>query len=240
MSENVKAKIKVDVENLDKVKEQVASLKSMIIAKAAEHDIQLDAKELEMVEIDWASLVRPEDKIDIKGEEYIKLAGLRRLARMRGYVLSSSRVIQAAEYQNMRNCTVEHTIQWSDGTVDCHAADASYRTINDGFKNFPTAMACNRAEARCIRAALGIEMCSHEEIGPESGDEDLSGPSNDQQRAAIEMLLTRRKISPDDSTELFGDTLTKKIVIDGKFVLDNITHQEAIKIMAALNKPKKK
>ncbi len=222
------------------LEEEVAAIKSTFKALAAEQGLELDLEAVQRLEVDWASMVRPEDKIELNGDEYIKLSGLRRLARLRGYLSSTSRVVQAAEYDNHRNCTVEHTIQWSDGVVDCHAADASWRTINDGFKNFPTAMACNRAEARCIRAALGIEMCSHEEIGPDSGDEDLSGPSNDQQKSAIDMLIKRRKVTVEQAAEMFGETLANKVVQDGQFVLKDVSHQEAISMMAALNKPTKK
>ena len=232
--------VEVDVKNLDEVKAQITALRSMITAKAEEAGLEFNADELVHLEIDWAAMVRKEDTVQIHGDDFIKLSGLRRLARLRGYISSTSRVVQAAEYDNSRNVTVEHTIIWKDGTVDCHAADASWRTINDGFKNFPTAMACNRAEARCIRASLGIEMCSHEEIGPESGDEDLSGPSSDQQKAAINMMLKRNAIDPAVSVEIFGSDLAVKI--GETFDLSKITHQEGIALMGALNKfkPKKK
>lgn len=222
------------------LQEEIVALKSMIAEKSSELGVEFKAEELQKLEIDWSSMVREEDMVKIRGDDFIKLAGLRRLARLRGYLSSTSRVVQPPEYENHRNCTVEHTIQWADGIVDCHAADASWRTINDGFKNFPVAMACNRAEARCIRASLGIEMCSHEEIGPDEGDEDLSGPSNDQQKSAINMLMARHKVSIEDSIERFGETIGSKIVVDDKFNLNNTTYQEAIKIMASLNKPIKK
>ncbi|MCI0564847.1 MAG: hypothetical protein MN733_40795, partial [Nitrososphaera sp.] len=137
-------------------------------------------------------------------------------------------------YENKRNATIEWEIGWLDGIVDGACADASWYTCNDGFKNYPVAIASNRAEARCIRAALGIETCSYEEVGPQ--DEDLSGPGNDQQKGVIELLIKRNKLDVSKVAEMVGPELSKKIIKNDAIVLTDITHQEAIKILGILNK----
>jgi hypothetical protein len=192
--------------------------------------------DFECCELDWNKMVKKEGVIKIGDQDYITLNELRRLARLRGYMSSMPNVIQVPEYDNHRQATVQWEIVWKDGTIDGAAADASWKTCNPGFRNFTVAIASNRAEARCIRAGLGIATCSVEEIGPE--DEDLSGPANDQQKSAIIMLLNRNKITTNRILEVFGPDIATRVV-DGDVVnLNNLTHQEAVKMMGCLNKYK--
>jgi len=214
--------------------EEAAKWKSVALAMAKQMELDLEEKP----EINWNQLVRPEGRIQIEGEEYITLAELRRLARLRGYLSSRPKVVQVPEYDNGRHTTVEWELVWADGTVDGAAADAYWKSVNPGFRNYVVAIASNRAEARCIRAALGIDTCSYEEVGPDD-EEDFSGPITDQQKAGIEMLLKRNKIGIDKFADVFGDALVGKIVKDNKVNLDGLTHQDAVKMMGCLNKYKK-
>jgi hypothetical protein len=227
------AEIKVNLENSD----VVAKLSGLVKEIAAVSEIELTDEQLSLVDIDWNAQVKEEGKIQIDGNDYITLNELRRLARLRGYISSKPTVIQTPEYENKRQATVEWEIIWRDGIIDGSAADAAWHTCNPGFRNFTVAIASNRAEARCIRAALGIDTCSFEEIGPE--DEDLSGPSSDQQKSVITMLLSRYKIDVNQFAELFGDDIASKI-IDGDTVnVSSLSHQDAVKMVAVLNKYKK-
>jgi hypothetical protein len=218
--------------------EEVAVLKSRLAELAVEKDIQWNAEEMEQLYIDWASLVRPDGLVDIEGQEYIKLSELRRLARLRGYVCSRPKVIQVPEYEKHRQTTVEWEIVWRDGTIDGAAADASWRTCNAGFRNYTVAIASNRAEARCIRAALGIDTCSYEEVGPE--DEDLSGKITDQQVTGITLLVKRKKIADEILFELAGQEIAAKINTNGKLDFTKLTNQEGITVMGKLNAFKEK
>jgi len=211
----------------------IEKLKNLVLEIANSAGIELTEEQLEMTETNWNEKVRDEGKIDIDGTEFITLAELRRLARLRGYVSSRPNVVQAPVYENHRQTTVEWEIVWRDGTIDGACADASWRTCNPGFRNFTVPIASNRAEARCIRAALGIETCSFEEVGPE--DEDLSGPANDQQKVAIGALIKRFKLDADKIIELFGDDTGRMLVADGS---KKLTHQQAVTVMAILNKYK--
>jgi hypothetical protein len=218
--------------------EEIGALQALMAEWANKNGLTLTPEDLQKVQVDWNSLIRPAGRIEIEGKPYITLAELRRLAKFRGYVYSRPSVMQVPEYDNHRQATVQWEIGWSDGVIDGACADASWRTCNEGFRNFTVAIASNRAEARCIRAALGIEMCSVEEVGPQ--DEDLSGPANDQQKAALDMLLKRSKVAPEQATDVFGEVIAKKIVKDNTIVLNDLTHQEAITMMGALNKGKAK
>lgn len=228
-----KAEIAVNLENT----ELFTKLQGLVKELAAKAEVELTEEDLDLVTIDWNEKVRPEGKITIDGNDYITLNELRRLARLRGYISSKPTVIQVPEYENHRQTTVEWEIVWRDGCIDGAAADASWRTCNPGFRNFTVAIASNRAEARCIRGALGIDTCSFEEIGPD--DEDLSGPANDQQKGAIPMLLTRYKITNEMLPELIGDEIAAKIVDGDTVNVGSLTHQDAVKILAAINKHKK-
>ena len=224
-------KVGVDLKNTEPFERLVALVKEL----ASHADIELKPEDLELVTIDWNEKVSEKGTIELDGNKYITLNELRRLARLRGYISSKPTVIQVPEYENKRQATIEWEIIWRDGAIDGACADASWHTCNPGFRNFTVAIASNRAEARCIRAALGIDTCSYEEIGPE--DEDISGPSSDQQRAAVRLLITRNKITEiEQLVELFGDTIATKISADK---VNDLTHQEAVKVMAAMNKYKK-
>lgn len=221
------------------VPENVEKLKALVKELAVAGNVELTPDQLELTDTNWNELVSEDGMIDIDGNKYITLAELRRLARMRGYISSRPEVVQVPIYDNHRQTTVSWEIVWRDGTIDGAAADASWKTCNPGFRNYTVAIASNRAEARCIRSALGIATCSYEEIGPE--DEDLSGPSSDQQQGAIALLLGRNKIEAGQYEELFGDVIATKLIAGGDktISLSELTHQEAVKMMSVLNKYKK-
>jgi len=160
---------------------------------------------LQTEDVDWNEKIDKEMLIEINGHKFVPLSELDRLARERGFASSESMVIQPPVYENHRNATVTWRIVWNDGTSIACSADANWRTINPGFRNFPICIAENRARARTIRLSLGITMCSYEEIGPE--DEDLSEPSSDQQRSAIDMLIKRYKLDHAQLVEILGDKI---------------------------------
>jgi hypothetical protein len=225
----IKVEVEIDTDKLTKM----ASLVKEIATAAG---IELTENQLKMVEVDWNEKVSDAGRLKIDGNDFITLNELRRLARLRGYISSKPSVIQVPDYENHRQATVEWEIIWRDGAIDGAAADASWRTCNPGFRNFTVAIASNRAEARCIRAALGIDTCSLEEVGPD--DEDLSGPANDQQKGAIPMLLSRYNISKERYCELFGDDLGVKIGHGDTLNVTGLTHTEAAKMLAVINKYK--
>ncbi len=230
-------------------KEEVAEstteeqLKSLILEMAAANGTELTPDQITLTTTDWNELISDEGKIETDdGNEYITLAELRRLARLRGYHSSRPNVVQVPEFENRKHATVEWEIVWRDGIVDGACACASRSTINDGFRNFTVAIASNRAEARCIRAALGINTCSYEEIGPDDAsgeDEYATEAATDQQKKAITMLVSRHKIT--NIAEILGEELTATLPLSGDHLdLSQISNKQAVKVLAALNKYKGK
>lgn len=222
---------------------EIERLKSVILEMATANEIELTPEQITFTLTDWNELISPEGKIEgDDGNEYITLAELRRLARLRGYHSSRPEVVQVPEFENAKHATVQWTIHWRDGVIDGACACASRHTINDGFKNFTTAIASNRAEARCIRSALGINTCSYEEIGPGDDTEEYSSDvttATDQQKSAITMLLSRNKIT--NIADVLGEELTAKLPLSGGFLdLSEMSNVQAVKVMAALNKYKGK
>ena len=225
---------------------ETEQLKSLILEMAAENGTELTPEQITFTLTDWNELISPEGKIETDdGNEYITLAELRRLARMRGYHSSKPEVVQVPEFENAKHATVQWTIHWRDGVVDGACACASRHTVNDGFKNFTTAIASNRAEARCIRSALGISTCSYEEIGPGDDTEEYTSDvttATDQQKSAINMLLIRNgSESGTKYVDFFGEGLLAKLpIVNGVLDIPNLTNSQAVKVMAALNKYKGK
>lgn len=190
----------------------------------------IDKKLLEPT--NWNDLVDKKGMVQIQGKDYITLGELRRLARIRGYQASYPKVVQTPEYTNNRQATVEWHIVWNDGVEDGACADASYKTVNTGFKNFTVAIAGNRAEARAIRAALGIEMCSDIEAGPE--EEENDAPISENQKNAINFILNRKKLGTDQAIQVFGE-LAPKMIVNDKIILDGLTQSDATKVIGKLN-----
>lgn len=215
--------------------EKLTILKEAFIAyaKRVGEDIPADLIDKKLLEpTNWNEQISKKGLIQIDGKDFITLGELRRLARLRGYQSSAPKVIQCPEYANNRQATVEWRIIWNDGTEDGACADASYKTVNTGFKNFTVAIAGNRAEARAIRSALGIEMCSDIEAGP--ADEDTGEAISENQKNAINFILNRKKLSTDKAVEVFGE-LAPKMIVGDKIICDALTQNEATKIIGKLN-----
>ena len=96
-------------------------------------------------------------------------AGLRRVAELLlGPIThSSSRVVQAPNPGNEYTAVVEHFIEF-----DCEysskqftaAADVSKHNTDKQFLAYPTAVACTRAEAICLKKALKLKRLAAEEV----------------------------------------------------------------------------
>ena len=209
------------------INEENVKLKAMIREFAEQNSITLSDEDLQLTEVDWNELIDKKALVQIEGQDFIPLAELDRLARLRGYKVSESLVIQAPEYANNRNATITWRIVWNDGQITACSADANYKTINPGFKNYPVCIAESRARSRAIRLALGIKTCSVEEVCL-ADDEDLSGPANPQQLTAIQTLMKRKN---PDLAAVFGEITANKIKNEGK----ELTYNEALTIIGKLN-----
>ena len=119
------------------------------------------------------------------------------------------------------------------GTADCNS-----KNVSGKFASYPTAVAESRAEARCLRKALGIRMLSSEEIGFREGagaiEASPKGKVGSSVVKAIEKLCTERGV---DAVQVLEK------VVDGDrastiFELSELTTAEGQSAMAWLNEQK--
>lgn len=168
-----------------------------------------------LFDTDWESellegetLTRSEDgdKINV-----VLLSGLQRLARMAG--ITGQEVVIQTPSENMIQAIFKSTFRVLDTSSDSYyevsfvgTADCSGRNTDGKFKNYPTAVAESRAEARSLRKALGIKMLSSEEIGfRDSGTAAVEASPNkkvdSQIVAALERLCESRKLDVAEALE---------------------------------------
>ena len=195
---------------------------------------------------DWCAELEAGDKATRReGNEELEvvlLAGLQRLARVAGIVKQAC-VLQTHEGKNTLVQAIFTSVFTTDdglvefvGTADCNA-----KNLSGKFAAYPTAVAESRAEARCLRKALGIRMLSSEEIGFREGtgaiEASPKGKAASSVIKAIEKLCEDRGVDPVQVFEKVLDTDRAANI----FELSELTVDEAQKAMGWLNdqKPKK-
>lgn len=188
---------------------------------------------------DWCSLLEEGDTVTRKeGSESIDvvlLAGLQRLARQAGISYQgcviqtpSPSMVQAIYTATFRD--VDDNEVSFVGTADC-----STKNTSEKFAVYPTAVAESRAEARCLRKALGIKMLSSEEIGFREGAQVLEAAPgrrvDSQIVAALETLCNSRGVDPVTVLEAVLDDKRASSI----FEFGELTTKEAQDAMAWLN-----
>ena len=192
---------------------------------------------------DWCVELESGDKATRKeGNEEIEvvlLAGLQRLARVAGIVKQAC-VLQTHEGKNTLVQAIFTTVFKTDdglvefvGTADCNA-----KNISGKFAAYPTAVAESRAEARCLRKALGIRMLSSEEIGFREGASSMEAKPGGKAAAsvikAIETLCEDRGVDVVQVLEKVLDAERAAVI----FELSELSTSEAQKAMGWLNDQK--
>lgn len=180
--------------------------------------------------------IRKEGGKEIK---VVLLAGLQRLARMAGITRQdcviqtpAPTMVQAIFSASFELSTGKFTT--FVGTADCNASNTSGK-----FLYYPTAVAESRAEARCLRKALGIRMLSSEEIGFQEGVASIeaapTGKADSAVIVAIEKLCETRNIDPVRVLEEVIEDAARSSSI---FQLSELTVIEAQRALAWLNEQK--
>ena len=192
---------------------------------------------------DWEAELQPDETAVRKegGKELkvVLLAGLQRLARMAG-ITRQECVIQTPSEKMVQAIFSTSFALTNDkyatfvGTADCNAINTTGK-----FLGYPTAVAESRAEARCLRKALGIRMLSSEEVGFQEGVVSIeaapTGKADTAVIAAIEKLCETRNIDPVRVLEEVIEDATRSSSI---FQLSELTVQEAQRALAWLNEQK--
>lgn len=182
---------------------------------------------------------RKEDSRELK---VVLLRGLQRLAQEAGIIRSDChfKFISKEETGTMGIMQAVYTAEFSDGTQWVGAADCNSINTTGKFAHYPTAVAESRAEARCLRKALNIQMLSSEEIGFTEGgavEQIQSSPGkaiDAQVIKAIEKLCETRGTSVAEVLE----AILSKDRNGSIFELSELTVDEGQKAMAWLNEQK--
>jgi hypothetical protein len=193
----------------------------------------------------WEEKLKPEERGEKKdGDNTISvvyLRGLQRLGQEAGLRESSSQFnfipsSQAGQFGIMQ-CI--YNMIFEDGTKWTGAADCNPNNTSGKFFDFPTAVAESRAEARCIRKALGIATLSSEEVGfADTGIKQIEASSSKAIDSAvikaIEKLCETRNISQAELLEAVLDKERGGSI----FALTELTSREGNAAMAWLNEQK--
>lgn len=194
---------------------------------------------------DWNNELQDGDVVTRKegGDtlEVVLLAGLQRLARQAGIIRQecviqtpAPTMVQAIFTAMFELPKGENEVQGQYvtfvGTADCNGNNTKGK-----FLSYPTAVAESRAEARCLRKALGISILSSEEVGFREGAGALEASPNARAAgsmiAAIEKLCDSRGVSPVQVLEeVLDETRAASI-----FELSELSTAEAQQAMAWLN-----
>jgi len=192
-------------------------------------------------EVDYQDLLEDSEIYrDERGDEFVYIKGLRRLAKMKGVVKEKftpsvavlKRPDTGAEYPFVQ---VSYEVEFKDGTVWSDCADAHTFNVTGMFRAYPTAMASVRAEGRALRKALGINMVTKEELGA-SNDAigEMTGEITPAQKTLIKKLVKSKKVT---SLREFFDEVGVK---DSAQSVEDLTNSEAKSVISALNKRKVK
>lgn len=198
----------------------------------------------DLFETDWNAELQDNDTT-IRRErddevQVVFLSALQRLARSAG--LRRQEVQINTPGATMVQAVFSCTFSTGEGEVTfVGTADCSSKNTNAPFSHYPTAVAESRAEARCLRKALGINILSSEEIGFRDGFQSIEadpGKAADKQLVkAVENLCESRGV---ESIRVIEEVIEDDERAATIFDLASLTTAEAQRAMAWLNEQKPK
>lgn len=179
--------------------------------------------------IDWMSKLTESDTVEKEGKKTVFLRALQRLAQEAGIKESEVKLdnILSADGTRMFVQAV-YTARFEDGTSWVGCGDAHKSNTEAPFSNYLTSVAESRAEARCLRKALGIQILAAEEIGDAV---DTLSKADPQQIRVINDLLSEKKMQLLDAVaKVIGEDRADRIT-----GTQDLTNREAIKLIEFLN-----
>jgi hypothetical protein len=163
-----------------------------------------------------------------KGDPFVRHDPLLRVAKkVLGIKGKQARVFQTPDKGNEWSATVMVEYSFNDDTSFSATADCRKSSSKGGFDLYTTAMAETRASARALRFALGVEICSADEIADidSMGELDQDEAIEDNQMAVLKNKYMRQH----------GVTLEKIQEITGVVVLEELTKAQASELFKKLN-----
>lgn len=228
--------IEVEVEIPVNWQEETVKLREILNQICDENEIDPELYEPEVV--DYTELISPAGIVDSEdGGKFVTLAELRRLGRLKG-IVSTGPIdlkfdVEVYKERPARVVNVVWSVTWADGTTTSACADAWWKTVKSGFRSYLTAFASNRAEARALRAGLGIDMASWDEINPHGDPDSYSEPSSSAQHAAIQTLAGRCGFDLGNTNDVEAIIGMSPRQVSS---LEELTTEDAIALIGALNK----
>ena len=194
----------------------------------------------DIFETDWnAELQDGDTAIRRRNDEEIPvvlLKALQRLARAAGIVSQDCRILTPSSTMVQAVFTATFTRDNVENVTFVGCGDCSANNTTKPYSNFPTSVAESRAEARCLKKALGIEMLASEEIGfSEAIYSFESAPSKAIDTSVVAAI---EKLCDSHSIELAA--LLDEVVKDSErnasvFKLNQLTQAEGQAAMQYLN-----
>lgn len=155
--------------------------------------------------IDWQAMFNPEYFVypegDTSKDPFLKVDGLLELADIRG--VESKEVVVVPVSDSLIAVTVKMKFapngEEPNGKVWSATADANPANVGDKkFSKYLTTIAETRATGRCIRGALGIRLCSYEEIAKDDMNAEDDLPIKDTTLVIIKRQMEQKRITEDE------------------------------------------
>lgn len=164
-----------------------------------------------------------------KGNPFVRHDPLLRVAKtVLGIKGKQARVFQTPDKNNEWSATVAVEYTFSDDTSFSATADCRKSSSKDGLDLYTTARAETRASARALRFALGVEICSADEIA----DIDLMDEL-DQEEPIEENQMNFLK---NKYMKQHGITLEKiQEIVPGVVFLEDLTKAQTSELFRKLN-----
>jgi len=180
--------------------------------------------------IDWMTKLVDGDIVEKDGKKTVFLRALQKLAQEAGLKESQVSLNNIVSPDGTRLLVqAVYTATFEDGSKWVGCGDAHKNNTCDPFSNYLTAVAESRAEARCLRKALGIQILAAEEIGDAAVD--MLAKADPQQVRVITELLSDKKA---DLFKVVAQALSEDRA-DRIAGAADLTHREAIKVIEYLN-----
>lgn len=132
------------------------------------------------------------------GKEFVLLRGLQRLVynnKVLGPVITNSRITHFFQGVNGGTAAAVEFTLTASGETFSGAGDCTPNSGDPDYTKFAVAMAESRAEARCLKKALGITLCSWEEL---DHSEKSKKPITENQKKALGAIAKRLGLELDD------------------------------------------
>lgn len=187
---------------------------------------------------DWEKELQEDEVLTVSKDgnsrKTVLLRGLQRLAREAGIISSKCQLSTVAGgTAPIFQCVYEAT--FNDGSHWVGTADSNSQNTNAEFFKYPTAVSESRAEARCLRKALGIhKMLSSEELDLTPSNVINTSPKGqiaENVIKTIEALSESRGIEISDALEACLEKSRAKTIYE----LSQLTVEEGQKLVEYLN-----